>query len=240
MKSDELPFLEDGVFRDRGAENTRLETFVDAAFAFTLTLLVISFDEVPKSFEELIYALRFIPAFLASFTLLMMFWFAHRAWSRRYGLDTTGATLISMFLVFVLLVYVFPLRAMASAALSSLTGGWVPYEMSITTPDEARALFVIYGVGFLLASFSIDALYAYALRAHERLSLSEPERFLTRAEVLSWLMIGSSAIVSILVALLGSERTFLFAGWTYASLGIVMPFFGWRVHKGFESRFGKS
>ena len=118
MKTDELPFLEDGVFRDRGAENTRLETFVDAAFAFTLTLLVISFDEVPKSFEELIYALRFIPAFLASFALLMMFWFAHRSWSRRYGLDTTGASLISMFLVFVLLVYVFPLRAMASAALS--------------------------------------------------------------------------------------------------------------------------
>ena len=34
----------EGVFRLRGLEVTRLDTFVDAAFAFVLTLLVISFD----------------------------------------------------------------------------------------------------------------------------------------------------------------------------------------------------
>ena len=40
---------EDG-FRLRGQSVTRLETFVDAAFAFALTLLVIAGDDLPDSF----------------------------------------------------------------------------------------------------------------------------------------------------------------------------------------------
>ena len=36
-------------FRLRGLEVTRLDTFVDAAFAFVLTLLVISFDAIPSN-----------------------------------------------------------------------------------------------------------------------------------------------------------------------------------------------
>jgi hypothetical protein len=36
----------------RGLEVTRLDTFVDAAFAFALTRLVISFDEIPSGISE--------------------------------------------------------------------------------------------------------------------------------------------------------------------------------------------
>ena len=50
-------------FRDRGGETTRIEAFVDAAFAFALTLLVISFDEIPESYEQLVDALKGVPAF---------------------------------------------------------------------------------------------------------------------------------------------------------------------------------
>ena len=37
----------------RGDNMTRIETFVDAAFAFAFTMLVISIDEIPKSPPEL-------------------------------------------------------------------------------------------------------------------------------------------------------------------------------------------
>ena len=40
--------MSDG-FRERGAQVTRLEAFVDAAFAFSLTMLVISTNDVPRS-----------------------------------------------------------------------------------------------------------------------------------------------------------------------------------------------
>jgi|TARA_B100000809_G_scaffold203015_1_gene203974 uncharacterized membrane protein len=33
----------------RGENMTRIETFVDAAFAFAFTMLVISIDEIPRS-----------------------------------------------------------------------------------------------------------------------------------------------------------------------------------------------
>ena len=47
----------------RGDNMTRIETFVDAAFAFALTMLVISIGEVPKSPPELFELSKAIPAF---------------------------------------------------------------------------------------------------------------------------------------------------------------------------------
>ncbi|MEL7311928.1 MAG: TMEM175 family protein [Pseudomonadota bacterium] len=237
--ADDLPFLEDGVFRDRGAVNTRLETFVDAAFAFTLTLLVISFDSVPTTFDELTYALRLTPAFLASFALLMMFWFAHRSWSRRYGLDGAAAALISMALVFILLVYVFPLRSIASAALARMTGGWVPLELKITEEGQARGLFVIYAVGFMLASYCMAALYYYAYRVRDMLRLSDAESFLTRMDVYSWIIIGSTGIVSMVLAVVLPGQWLGLAGWSYALLGIIMPLFGAWISRQLRTRFGR-
>jgi hypothetical protein len=69
-------------FRLRGLEMTRIETFTDALFAFALTLLVVSLD-IPSSYGELTDALRGIPAFALSATLLMVFWSGHHTWSRR-------------------------------------------------------------------------------------------------------------------------------------------------------------
>ena len=43
---------------ERGDKVTRLEAFVDASFAFALTLLVISGDSIPGSIEELVDALK--------------------------------------------------------------------------------------------------------------------------------------------------------------------------------------
>ena len=52
-------------FRQRGMEMTRIEVFVDAAFAFAVTMLVISFDQIPQSFNEMVEAVKGIPAFIS-------------------------------------------------------------------------------------------------------------------------------------------------------------------------------
>ena len=54
-------------FRLRGVNMTRMETFADAAFAFAVTMLVISVEAVPQNYEEFAAALKSIPAFFASF-----------------------------------------------------------------------------------------------------------------------------------------------------------------------------
>ncbi|MEE4295112.1 MAG: TMEM175 family protein [Wenzhouxiangella sp.] len=56
----------------RGREMTRLETFTDAAFAFAVTLLAVSIDEIPNDYESLLLALKGTPAFAASFALLLL------------------------------------------------------------------------------------------------------------------------------------------------------------------------
>ena len=43
--------------QERGREVTRIEAFVDAAFAFAVTLLVISCDAIPDSVPALVAAL---------------------------------------------------------------------------------------------------------------------------------------------------------------------------------------
>ena len=59
----------DGGLIMRGENMTRIETFVDAAFAFAFTMLVISIDEIPRSPPELVAAARDIPAFIFSATI---------------------------------------------------------------------------------------------------------------------------------------------------------------------------
>lgn len=51
----------DGFWRRGVGTTTRLEAFVDAAFAFAVTLLVISVDSIPKSGAEMVDALKSHP-----------------------------------------------------------------------------------------------------------------------------------------------------------------------------------
>ena len=58
-----------GAFRWRSHEISRIEGLSDAVFGFAITLLVVSL-EVPKTFNELLHAMRGFGAFAICFTLL--------------------------------------------------------------------------------------------------------------------------------------------------------------------------
>ena len=88
-------------FLERGEHVTRLEAFVDAAFAFAVTLLVISLDAIPDSTPALIEALKGIPAFAASFAQIAFFWYSHASWSRRYGMNDGAGVWLSLLLIIV-------------------------------------------------------------------------------------------------------------------------------------------
>src|SRR5438094_1472815 len=71
-------------FRLRGMEMTRLETFIDAAFAFAISMLVIAANQVPDNIEGLLGAFRHVPAFVVRVVVLGIFWRGHWQWIRRY------------------------------------------------------------------------------------------------------------------------------------------------------------
>ena len=192
-------------FRQRGLQVTRLETFVDAAFAFSLTLLVIVFDDLPDSVADLRAALRQVPAFAFCFAILTMFWAAHNRWSRRYGLDDTRSTLLSLGMVLVVMVYVYPLRMVATGAMAFFTGGWAPAPFRIEPAQamlDLQTMFIVYAVGFGLLSWLLWCLNAHALRHADELGLDAIERHGTRDEIGVQRILAASALLSLLVSLL--------------------------------------
>ena len=180
MDLDSLP-VRDG-FRLRGENISRLEVFVDAAFAFALTLIVIAVGSVPSSLPELIQALHRVPTFAACFTFLAIFWTAHDRWSRRFGLETPRATVLSLAFVFAMLIYVYPLRMVISGGLHFMSGGWVPSEMRLESVEELCACFLIYGAGFTVLSLIVVLLQRHALSRTTELRLTALEILKTRRE----------------------------------------------------------
>ena len=168
---DALP--RDGLgFRLRGLQASRLETFVDAAFAFAVTLLVVSFDAMPASVPELHDALRRAPAFLAGFAILAMFWVTHHRFSRRTGLLDARVTLLGLALIAVALLYVYPLRLITGIALHFVTAGWAPLPMSVDAGAGGfRSLYVIYGLGFGAMCSILWLLNRHALARADALAL---------------------------------------------------------------------
>jgi len=245
MNLSELP-VEGGV-RQRGLQVTRLETFVDAAFAFAVTLLVVSFDSMPSTFVELHDALRRLPAFLAGFAILALFWFSHHRFSRRFGLEDGFIVFLSLTLVAATLFYVYPLRMVMSAAMSFFTGGWAPSEFAVQSMSEFRLIFVIYSMGFAVLSCLIVLLNLRALSKADTLQLDAAERLATRAEIVSHLILIGCAALSILVAALIPEQPdWLQAlpGLVYCLLGVLSPWsgihYGLRVEKLAAARESRS
>lgn len=209
----ELPM--EGVFYLRGLEVTRLDTFVDAAYAFVLTLLVISFDEIPSNYLEMIEAIKRIPGFFASFVVLMIFWMSHRGWSRRFGLENRITIFLSLAIIFMILVYVYPLRMVFESMFYWLSDGYFTSSFSIASAAELRGLFVYYSVGFAVMSLLSSLLIFTTLRSKSKLCLSELELVNTRIEFGVWAVCAVLGLISVTIALSVADNHVTLAGFIY-------------------------
>ena len=201
--------------RLRGLEVTRLDTFIDAAFAFVLTLLVISFDEMPSNFDEMLLAIKRIPGFFASFCALMMFWLSHRRWSRRYGLESNRTVLLSLAVIFMVLVYVYPLRMIFGAMFASISAEYFTSDLQFRTYAEVRGMFLFYSIGSGIMALLFWDLYRNALINKEPLGLNRDEVFATRLDKINWLIIAIFSVVSIIIALTIRDDLVPLAGYIY-------------------------
>jgi Endosomal/lysosomal potassium channel TMEM175 len=222
-------------FRLRGLDMTRIETFTDAAFAFALTLLVISLNP-PTTMQALTGALVHVPGFVLAATMLMVFWNGHHRWSRRYGLDDGPSIMLSCVLVFTVLVFVYPLRYMVSAITgftASLTGlpiGPDYRTLGITGVRDVNRMFLIYGIGFMSMTMTIVLLNRHAWRRRDDLELNEVERIETRTELGTWWILSIAGLLSTVIAA-AFPNALPIAGWAYAPLGLVMPLYRRRMRQ---------
>jgi len=182
-----------------GIEAGRLDMLVDGAFAFTLTLLVIGGDVVPRDTAELVHALGGIPAFAACFSLITLFWHGHVRWRRRCtGADATGR-LLSLVLVFFALIFVYPLHMMFASLFNTWSGGTLPSGFKLASAGEWRTLFVVYGIAFACMAGTLVLLFRHAARRalHGSHSPLEAQR-----EQLVWSVPAALGLASALLALL--------------------------------------
>src|SRR5256886_6063042 len=161
---DALPQL--GGFRLRGIEMTRLETFIDAAFAFAITMLVIAGNQIPDDIETLLGAFKNVPAFVASVVVIGIFWRGHWVWSRRYGLEDGTSIFISWAMIVTILIYIYPLRAIFNSMWFLVSGGRVGHALGLHSAGQARAVFALFAVGFtaIAAEIVLLNLRAWQLR----------------------------------------------------------------------------
>src|SRR5438093_13626508 len=110
---DALPRLRG--FRLRGMEMTRLETFIDAAFAFAISMLVIAAQQIPDNIQALLAAFKNVPTFVCSIAVLGIYWRGHWLLSRRYGLEARVSILISWAVIVTILTLIHSLKAIVGA-----------------------------------------------------------------------------------------------------------------------------
>lgn len=214
----------------RGQEMTRMETFVAAAFAFCLSMLAISVDSVPSNFEEFFLAAKSIPGFAASFAIIVWIWYDHSQWCRRYGLEDGAAALLSCVLVFLVLIYVYPLRMMMQGLFGFLSNGYFPFPMQFDQIWEVRFMFAFYASGFLALCITFYFLYRHTLNLEQELALTEDEIKELRDRRNSWFGVGCVCVLSLAIALLVPVKYISLSGFVYF-LNFLVFYFAHRAQK---------
>jgi len=236
-------------FRWRSHEITRIEGLSDAVFGFAVTLLVVSL-EVPKTFAELMEAMRGFGAFAVCFTLLILVWFTQYKFFRRYGLQDTLTVVLNLVLLFVVLFYVYPLKFVFTFLINNFTGHGLGVRLAngteanmIDNSGQVATLMLIFSIGYLAVFALFVLLYRHAYGKRTQLELNELEVFDTRKDIQESLLNVAIAAVSIGFALFGGKRGGGLSGMTYMVCPIVMTAHGMMMgkrRKKIEERFGFS
>jgi uncharacterized membrane protein len=146
-----------------GVEAGRLDMFVDGAFAFTLTLLVIGGNVIPDSGDKLLLTLGGIPAFAASFFQIAFFWHGHVRWRECCAQSDSTGLWLSLLLVFFALIFIYPLHMVFASVFNGISPVF-PSEFRPSTTADMRILFTCYGLCYACMAGTLTLLYRHAAR----------------------------------------------------------------------------
>jgi uncharacterized membrane protein len=211
-------------FRMRGTLPSRLDAFSDVVFGFALTLLVVSL-EVPKSFDELMLAMRGFVPFAVCFALLLLIWYSHYRFFRRYGLHDPLTIILNSILLFVTLFYVYPVKFLFSLLIHGASVG-----IAIRLQDVPK-LMIIYGLGYSAVYLLFALLYLHAWRMRHQLELTPTELLDTKSMLYESFALMSIGLFSALFASISKPQHAGLSGFIYMLIGPVITVFR-SVHSG--------
>jgi len=215
-------------FRWRSHEVSRMEAFADAVFGLVVALLFLQ-TKVPENLLELKAAMLSLLPFAVSFVLLTMVWVEHHQFNRRYGLRDKATFFGNLWLLFLVLVYAYPLKFLFTL----LFVAWIAPIGDLTIDRMGvgqeqlgmQQLMVFYGVGAgaIYATFAL--LYRHALCRGDDLGLDAVERHLTVTSVIECCVLVTFSLLSIALALCDQPS---WSGMIYCGIGPTMAVVGSR------------
>ena len=222
---------EEAYFNWRGKEVSRTENLSDIVFALALTLVVAS--SVPASFTEIASLWRDCIAIFVCFTMLLLLWYSHYLFFRRYDLEDKKTMLLNAILMFMVMVFAYPLKFLATFLVNLLTGGFENdlAIASVLSMEQAPWLTVIYSLGYGTVFFVFALLYHHAYKSADDLGLSDAERIMTRATVFEYFTHVLFAIAVAVLALMLPKGPNLLAGSLFILLGMPIKWINKRAEQ---------
>jgi hypothetical protein len=141
-------------------------------------------------------------------------------------MDDAMSRRLSLLLLFLVLVFVYPMRMMFEALCNALTSGYLPANYRIESLADVPRLFVVFGSAFGSMGAVMALLYLHAWRQRYALTLTPAEAIRLRARMLEWSLIPAVAALSILLSLILPLHNGLLLGlpgFIYFALNVITP-----------------
>jgi uncharacterized membrane protein len=212
-----------GRIRWRSHEPSRLETFSDAVFAFALTLIILSL-EVPKTFTELLELMKGALSFAASFSILFMIWYNQNTFFRRFGLHDPGTVFLNGALLFVVLIYIYPLKFLSVLLLRGDIHGSAGEKITMINDTQTSLLMIIYSTGYTLIYLLFYLMYKNVRSFSAELELTREELFATQTITTINLISVFIGLASIIIAIVLPQSLSGLSGFVYFFIGPIYIF----------------
>ena len=223
----------------RSHEPSRLETFSDAVFAFAVTLIIVSL-EVPKSFNELYETMKGTVSFAACFATLFKIWNQQNLFFRRYGLNDNLTVTLNGILLFVVLIYAYPLKFLFGLVFFDNSYMLNGHPREMINSVQVPTLMLIYGAGFTTINLLFYLMYANAKKWAAALKLTAIEIYETTTITRINVMLTCIGVIAMLLAVLLPVEYSGLSGYFYCTIGFT--YWGWYSYRGKKAKkmFGLS
>jgi len=217
----------------RSHEPSRLETFSDAVFAFAVTLIIVSL-EVPKSFNELFETMKGTLSFAACFGALFQIWNQQNIFFRRYGLSDSATNTLNGALLFVVLLYAYPLKFLFSMLFNNNSFIVNGHAHEMINDAQIPTLMLIYGAGFTAINLLFYLMYVTAKKHSRDLKLTAVELYETQTVIYLNLTLTIIGVAAMLLAWLLPVGYSGLSGFTYMLIGAA--YWIWYSYRGKKGR----